>query len=151
VEGGGGFVGVGEPVQLGEPDRSVGGVEVGQDAAGADGAELLVVADQAHPATPADDMVDHGGEGEGVSHPGFVDQQQRLRADPVGPVGERQLSVDGPGEPVQGVGGDAGGFGELGRGGGGGGEAEDVTAAAGPGVGQDSEGGGLARAGGGDH
>jgi hypothetical protein len=61
------------------------------------------------------------------------------------------MVVDGPGEPVQSVGGDAGRFGELCRGGGGGGEAEDVTAAAGPGVGQDSEGGGLARAGGSNH
>lgn len=52
---------------------------------------------------------------------------------------------------VQGVRGDAGRFGELRRGGGGGGEAEDVTAAARPGVGQDPEGGGLASAGGGDH
>jgi hypothetical protein len=52
---------------------------------------------------------------------------------------------------VQGVRGDAGRFGELCRGGGGGGEAEDVTAAARPGVGQDPEGGGLASAGGGDH
>ena len=51
---------------------------------------------------------------------------------------------------VQGVRGDAGRFGELCRGGGGGGEAEDVTGAARPGVGQDPE-GGLASAGGGDH
>ena len=31
LEGGGGFVGIGEPVQLGEPDRRVGALEVRED------------------------------------------------------------------------------------------------------------------------
>ena len=60
------------------------------------GAELPVVADQAHPATPVEDVVDGGVEGEGVGHPGFVDQQQRLRADLLGPVRERLVVVDAP-------------------------------------------------------
>jgi hypothetical protein len=114
LEGGGGFVGVGEPVQPGEPDRLVRRVEVGEDAARADGAELPVVADQAHSPAPAQGVVDGGVEGEGVGHPGLVDQQQRLRADLVGPLRQRVMLVDGPGEPREGVCLDAGGFGELG-------------------------------------
>ena len=39
-------------MQLGEAERTVGGVQVGEDAGGSDGAELPVVPDQAHPATP---------------------------------------------------------------------------------------------------
>ena len=45
-EGGGAFGGVGEPEQLGQVQRAVGGGDVAQDAAGADRGELLVVADQ---------------------------------------------------------------------------------------------------------
>ncbi len=78
-EGGGGFVGVGEAVQLGEPDRPVGVLEVGEDAAGADRGELLVVADQAHPPAVSQGVADGGVEGGGVGHPGLVDQQQGLR------------------------------------------------------------------------
>ena len=45
-QGGGGFDGVGEPHQLGQVQRAVGGGDVPQDAAGADRGELLVVPDQ---------------------------------------------------------------------------------------------------------
>ena len=45
-EGGGGFGGVGEAVQLGEPEGAVGVLDVAEDAAGADRGELLVIADQ---------------------------------------------------------------------------------------------------------
>ena len=45
-EGGGGFGGVGEAVQLGELEGAVGVFDVAEDAAGADGGELLVVTDQ---------------------------------------------------------------------------------------------------------
>ena len=65
--------------------------------------------------------------------------------------GSGRLVVERPGEPGQGVSGDAGGFGELRRGGGGWGKAEDVAAAGGPQVGEHFEGGGLARPGGGEH
>ena len=61
------------------------------------------------------------------------------------------MLVDGPGEPREGICLDAGGFGELGCRGGGGGKAEDVAATGRPGVGQGSEGGGLAGPGRCDH
>ena len=50
-EGGGGFGGVGEAVQLGELEGAVGVFDVAEDAAGADGGELLVVTDQPDTAT----------------------------------------------------------------------------------------------------
>ena len=55
-QGGGAFGGVGEPEQLGQPERAVGGGDVAQDAAGADRGELLVVADQPDAAAAADDV-----------------------------------------------------------------------------------------------
>ena len=51
------FGGVGEPVQLGEPDRSVGVGDVAEHAAGADRGELLVVTDQPDTAAASDDEV----------------------------------------------------------------------------------------------
>ena len=111
------------------------------------GAELLVVADQAHPPALSQGVADGGVEGGGVGHPGLVDQQQGAGPDLVGPVRQRSVVVEGPGEPGQGVGGDAGGLGELRRGGRGGRQAEDVAAAGGPHVGEHLEGGGLARPG----
>ena len=96
-EGGGGFGGVGEAVQLGELEGAVGVFDVAEDAAGADGAELLVVPDQPNTATQRGDVLDDSVEGEGVGHPGFVDDHQGGSADPAGPVG--QLAVlQGPGE-----------------------------------------------------
>ena len=56
-EGGGAFGGVGEPVQLGEPDGSVGVGDVAEHAAGADRGELLVVTDQPNTAAASDDEV----------------------------------------------------------------------------------------------
>ena len=56
-EGGGAFGGVGEPDQLGQVQRAVGGGDVAQDAAGADRGELLVVADQPdRPAAGGDEV-----------------------------------------------------------------------------------------------
>ena len=56
-EGGGSFGGVGEPHQLGQVQRAVGGGDVAQDAAGADRGELLVVADEADlPAACGDEL-----------------------------------------------------------------------------------------------
>ena len=66
--------------------------------------------DQAHPPTAAEDVGNGGVEGNGVSHARFVDQQQRLRADSVGPLRQWLLVGDGPGEPMQGVGLYAGGL-----------------------------------------
>ena len=56
-EGGGAFGGVGEPVQFGEPERSVGVGDVAERAAGADRGELLVVTDQPDTAAASDDEV----------------------------------------------------------------------------------------------
>ena len=87
-EGGGGFGGVGEPEQLGEPDRAVGGLDVAEHAAGADRGELLVVTDQPDTAAPLDDVADRGVEGEGVGHAGLVDHHQggRRRCRPPSPA-----------------------------------------------------------------
>ena len=61
-EGGVGFGGVGEPHDLVEPEGAVVGGDVAQDAAGADRAELLVVADEpdagALVEAPGDDVVE---------------------------------------------------------------------------------------------
>ena len=62
-QGGVGFVGVGEPVQFSEADGPVSALEVGEDAAGADRSELLVVADQAHPPTGSQRVADGGVQG----------------------------------------------------------------------------------------
>ena len=87
-EGGGGFGGVGEPHQLGQAQRPVGGGDVPQDPAGTDRGELLVVTDQADRAAAGDHEVDDGGQGEGVGHPGLVHHDQGGRADVRGPVGQ---------------------------------------------------------------
>ena len=85
-EGGGAFGGVGEPEQLGEPERAVGVGDVAEHAAGADRGELLVVADQPDTAAASDDEVDGGVKGEGVGHPGLVDHHQGRRPDPASPA-----------------------------------------------------------------
>src|SRR4051794_30717293 len=71
-EGGGGFGGVGEAVQLGQPERAVAGLDIAKDAAGADRGELLIITDQPDAAAAADDERDGGVQGKGVGHPGFV-------------------------------------------------------------------------------
>jgi hypothetical protein len=76
-EGGGGLCRVGEPVQLGEPDRAIAGLDVAEYPAGADCGELLIITDQPDAAAAADDELDRGVQGQGVGHPGFVDDHQR--------------------------------------------------------------------------
>ena len=71
-----GLGGVGEAVQLGELQGAVADLDVAEDAAGADGGELLVVTDQPDNPTAGNDEVDNGVEGEGVSHSGFIDDHQ---------------------------------------------------------------------------
>jgi hypothetical protein len=61
-----------------------------RDAAGADGAELLVITDQADTPTQPSDELDDAVEGEGVGHPGLINYHQS-GADPGRPVG--QLAV----------------------------------------------------------
>jgi hypothetical protein len=64
-ESNGGLGGIGEPVQLGQPDRAVAGFDVAQDTAGADRSELLIITDQPDTAAAADDELDGGVQGEG--------------------------------------------------------------------------------------
>ena len=87
-QGGGAFDGVGEPHQLVQVQRAVGGGDVAQDTAGADRGELLGVADEPDLPAAGGDEGDGGVQGEGVGHPGLVDDHQRARADRVGPVGQ---------------------------------------------------------------
>ena len=96
-EGGGSFGRVGEAVQFAQPDRAVTGLDVTEDAAGADRRELLIITDQPNAAAAADHELHSGIQGEGVGHPGFVDDHQRRPADGFRPI--RQVSVlDGPGQ-----------------------------------------------------
>ena len=115
-EGGGAFGGVGEPVQLGEPERSVGVGDVAEHAAGADRGKLLVVTDQPNTAAASDDEMDGGVKGQGVGHPGLVDHHQGRRPNPAGPAGQVVLA-GGPGEFGEGVGDSADLVAELRRGG----------------------------------
>ena len=83
-EGGGGLSRVGEPVQFGEPDRSVGVCDVAKHPAGTDRSQLLIITDRPNTATTADDELNGSVQGEGVGHPGFVDDHQRGPVDTVG-------------------------------------------------------------------
>jgi hypothetical protein len=57
-DGGGRFHRVGEPVQLGQPDRAVAGLDVTKHAAGPDRGELLIITNQPNTGAAADDEVD---------------------------------------------------------------------------------------------
>jgi hypothetical protein len=115
-EGGGAFGGVGEPVQLSKPDRSVGVGDVAEHPASADRGELLVVTDQPNTAAASDDEIDGGVQGQSVGHPGLVDHHQGRRPNPAGPAGQ-VVAVEGPGEFGEGVGDSADLVAELRRGG----------------------------------
>jgi hypothetical protein len=94
---------IGEPVQLSQPDRAVAGLDVAEHPAGTDGGELLIITDKPDTAAAADDELNGGVQGQGVGHPGLVDDHQRGPADAFRPI--RQLTVaDGPGEFGQRVG-----------------------------------------------
>ena len=111
-EGGGGFGRVGKAVQFSQPDRAMAGLDVTEDAAGADRGELLIIADQPDTAAPPHNELDGGVQGEGVGHPGFVDDHQGGSVDAFGPVGQL-IVVDGPGEFRQRFGWRTGGVAEL--------------------------------------
>ena len=85
---GGAFGRVGEPDELGQLQRAVGGADVAQHAAGADRGELLVVADQADAAAALEDVLHGDVQGERVGHAGLVDHHERLGADAGDPVGQ---------------------------------------------------------------
>jgi hypothetical protein len=72
-EGCGGLGRIGETMQLAQPDRAVAGLDVAKHPACADRSELLIITDQPDTAAAADDELHRGVQGEGVGHPGFVD------------------------------------------------------------------------------
>ena len=88
------------------------GLDVTQHPAGSHRSELLIITDQPNTAPAADDELDGGVQGQGVGHPGFVDDHQRRPADVFRPIGHVTV-VDGPGELGQRVGRCAGGVAEL--------------------------------------
>ena len=102
-DGCGAFGGVAEPVQLCEPDRSVGVGDVAEDAAGADRGKLLVITDQPNIPAASDNEADRGVKGKGVGHSGLVDHRQGRRPNFPGPVGQVML-IEGPGEFGEGIG-----------------------------------------------
>jgi hypothetical protein len=63
------LAGVGEAVQLGQPEGTVGVGDVAQDAAGADRGELLIITDKPDARTSIDGELHGRVEGEGVGHP----------------------------------------------------------------------------------
>src|SRR5215217_7616774 len=48
------FGGVGEAMQLGQPEGAISVLDVAEDAAGADGGELLIISDKSYVRTPSD-------------------------------------------------------------------------------------------------
>ena len=128
--------------------------EITQNAAGRDGGELLIVADEAHAGPARQRVGDHGVEVQRGGHAGFVDDEQGARVDGVEPVSGRVIG--GRGLPAarlcelhefgDGVGGSvqilAQDFGRPG----GGGEPDDVAAGVAPRGGQGGHRGGFAGA-----
>jgi hypothetical protein len=145
-EGGGGFGWVGEPVQLGEPDRAVAGFDVAEHSAGADRGELLIITDQPDTATTTNDELDGGVQGERVRHSGFVDDHQAGPADALHPIWQVAV-VDGPGELGQRLGWCTGGVAKLRRRGGRRREPEHLAAAVAPRPSQGTHRGGFPGAG----
>ena len=78
-EGGVGFPGVGEAVELVEFDGEPGGAEFVEHAASADGVELVGVADECEPPSESVCVVDELVKVRGVEHSGFVDHDRRPR------------------------------------------------------------------------
>ena len=78
-------------MQLGQVEAAVAVFDVAEDAAGADRGELLIITNQPDTRTASDGELHGGVEGQGVGHAGFVDDQQRRRADRCRPV--RQLAM----------------------------------------------------------
>jgi hypothetical protein len=75
-EGGCGFGRVGEAVELGEVKCAMAVCDVAEDAAGADRGELLIITDKPDTRTTIKSELHRCVEGEGVGHPGFVDDDQ---------------------------------------------------------------------------
>ena len=86
--GGPGF-GVGEPHNGAQGDGLMAIGEITQNAAGRDGGELLIVADEAHAGPARQRVGDDGVEVQSGGHAGFVDDEQGARVDGVEPVSGR--------------------------------------------------------------
>ena len=124
-----GFPGVGEAVEFGQVMGDGVGVvdEFGEHVAGADGAELLVVADEhGSPSVRGGELV-VGPESGGVDHAGFVDDHDGAGCESMGGSGAVGLVVFVE-ELVDRVGSDAGTLGEFVRGASGRREPVDVDA-----------------------
>ena len=63
-------------MQFGELQDAVGVFDVAEDAAGADGGELLIITDQPDTRAAVDGEPDSGVEGQGVGHARLIDDQQ---------------------------------------------------------------------------
>ena len=77
---------VGEAMQLGQLEGAVAVLDVAEDTAGADRSELLIITDQSDTRTTTNSELNRGVEGEGIGHPGFVDDHQSRRVDRGGPL-----------------------------------------------------------------
>ena len=116
------FAGIGEPHDGRKGQGVVACGDVADHPAGRDRRQLLVVADQAHAGSAREGVADDGVKVEGGCYAGFVDDEQRVRADGCEPFaggivggGRVRSAVGGFGELNEfghGVGGDAGVFGE---------------------------------------
>jgi hypothetical protein len=148
-EGGGSFGRVGEPVQFAQTDRAMAGLDVTEYTAGTDRSELLIITNQPDTATALHNEVDGGIQGEGVGHPGFVDDHQAGPADAVSPIGQ-VIMINRPGEFRQRVGWCARGVAELRRCCGRWGQPEHLAPAVAPRPSQRAHRGGLASASRGD-
>jgi hypothetical protein len=97
-------VGAGEAAYLGQRDGTVGAVDVAQYAAGADGGELAVVANEPQGCAVREGVVDDGCQLQGAGHPGLVDDHEAARTDRLDPVGDGDTGrqrVDEFGEVVR--------------------------------------------------
>jgi hypothetical protein len=74
-------------VEFAQVEGAVGVLDVAEDAAGADGGELLIIADQPDTGPAVNGVVDGGVEGQAVGHPGLVDDHQGASVDVRRPVG----------------------------------------------------------------
>jgi hypothetical protein len=100
-------------MQLSQAEGAVGVCDVTKHTAGADRGELLIISDQAYVRTACECKLDGSVQGQGVGHAGFVDDHQCRRPDRCRPL-RKVAVVQGPDELCEGVGVDAGLFGEDG-------------------------------------
>ena len=78
-------------MQLSQAEGAVAMCDVTKHTTGADRGELLIIADHAYVRTPSDGELHGRVEGQGVGHPGFVDDHQGRPPDRGRPV--RQVAL----------------------------------------------------------